>query len=272
VAGDRLNLSAFWNLGHIIKENYSKQLNFSRRKSGVATKRLVIVQHMDWEVPGQHLLAALLAARVEFRVVEVWQEPLPALDSFDGMIVLGGSPNVDQEEEFPYLRPLKACIREVITAGKAYLGFCLGHQLLGHVLGCRVGPLAQKSVGFITGELTPAGMAHPVFQGLSAELSLFKWHGQGVLPSLPAGVSLLAKSAAVPVEALGLTDNPRVVGLQFDNHAASVDVANWLKHDGDWALTGSGADPEAMVVTAVAQEAVMGQQFRRFMENFLGLF
>jgi GMP synthase-like glutamine amidotransferase len=100
---------------------------------------------------------------------------------------------------------------------------------------------------------------------------LFKWHGQGVLPPLPPGVSLLARSAAAPVEALGLENNPRVLGLQFDNHAAALDVVTWLKHDGDWALTGSGADPEAMVTTAVAQEADMGREFRRFMENFFRL-
>jgi len=237
----------------------------------VAAKSLLIVQHMDWEGPGQHLLAALLEAGINYRVAEAWQEPLPALDPFDGLIVLGGSPNVDEEAQFPYLIPLKARIREVVAAGKAYLGFCLGHQLLGHVLGCRVGPLPQKSVGFISGELTPAGRAHPVFQGLPPQLNLFKWHGQGVLPPLPASVSLLARSAAAPVEALGLADNPRVVGLQYDNHAAAVDVATWLQHDGVWALTGSGADPEAMVATAVAQEAAMGRQFRLFMENFFRL-
>ena len=151
----------------------------------MAAKSLLIVQHMDWEGPGQHLLAALLEAEINFQVVKAWEEPLPAMDPFGGMIVLGGSPNVDEEKQFPYLIPLKARIREVIAAGKAYLGFCLGHQLLGHVLGCRVGPLPQKSVGFITGELTPAGLAHPVFQGLPAQLNLFKWHGQGVLPPLP---------------------------------------------------------------------------------------
>jgi GMP synthase (glutamine-hydrolysing) len=237
----------------------------------VAAKNLLIVQHLDWEGPGQHLLAALLEAEIGYRVAEAWQEPLPALDRFDGMIVLGGSPNVDEEEQFPYLIPLKTRIREALAAGKAYLGFCLGHQLLAHVLGCRVAPLLQKSVGFITGELTPAGMAHPVFQGLPPQLNLFKWHGQGVLPPLPAGVSLLARSAAAPVEALGLLDNPRVVGLQFDNHAAALDVANWLKHDGEWALAGSGADPAAMVAGAVAQEAAMGREFRRFMENFFRL-
>jgi GMP synthase (glutamine-hydrolysing) len=143
--------------------------------------------------------------------------------------------------------------------------------LLGHVLGCRVGPLPAKSVGFITGELTPAGVAHPVFQGLPQQFNLFKWHGQGVLPPLPPGLAVLAHSAAAPVEALGLQDNPRVVGLQYDNHAAALDVATWLKHDGEWALQGSGADPEAMITTAVAQEADMGREFRRFMGNFLQL-
>jgi len=61
------------------------------------------------------------------------------------------------------------------------------------------------------------------------------------------------------------------VGVQFDNHAAAVDVATWLKHDREWALKGSGADPEAMVATAVAQEAAMGREFRRFMDNFFRL-
>jgi GMP synthase (glutamine-hydrolysing) len=237
----------------------------------VAARSLLIVQHMDWEGPGQHLLAALREGGVTYEVVEAWQEPLPSLDFFGGMIVLGGSPNVDEEDQFPYLKPLKARMREAIAAGKAYLGFCLGHQLLADVLGCRVGLLPQKSVGFTTGELTPAGVAHPVFQGLSTQLNLFKWHGQGVLPPLPTGVSLLARSAAAPVEALGLPDNPRVVGLQFDNHAAAVDVATWLKHDAEWALTGTGADPEAIFARAVAQEAAMGREFHRFMQNFFRL-
>ncbi len=237
----------------------------------MAAKSLLIVQHMDWEGPGQHLLGALLEAEINFQVTKAWEEPLPPMEPFSGMIVLGGSPNVDEEKQFPYLIPLKARIREVIAAGKAYLGFCLGHQLLGNVLGCGVGALPQKSVGFITGELTPVGLAHPVFHGLPAQLNLFKWHGQGVLPPLAAGISLLARSDAVPVEALGLIDNPRVVGLQFDNHAASVDVATWLKHDGEWALSGSGADPETMVATALTQEMAMGREFRRLMGNFFRL-
>ncbi len=237
----------------------------------VKGQNFLIVQHMDWEGPGAHLLTALAAAKAGYQILEAWHEPLPRLDSFTGMIVLGGSPNVDEEEQFPYLRPLKEAIRAIIAGGKDYLGFCLGHQLLGHVLGCRVGPLPKKSVGFITGELTAAGQAHPAFQGLPAQLDLFKWHSQGVLPPLPPGVDILAHSSAAPVEAVGLAGNPRVVGLQYDNHAGPADVKQWLEHDGAWALNGSGADPKVLLDMARAKEETIGRLFRLFMRHFLEL-
>jgi GMP synthase-like glutamine amidotransferase len=234
----------------------------------MTAKGFVIVQHMPWEGPGEHLLAALLALGVPYRVAEAWREPLPGPDAFDGLIVLGGSPNVDEDEQFPYLKPLKDLIRQTIESGRAYLGFCLGHQLLAHVLGCRVGPLPKKSVGFITGHLTPRGLAHPAFQGLPQELDLFKWHGQGVHLPLPLGLAILATSPAATVEALGLIANPRVVGLQFDNHAGPEDVKRWLDNDADWALSASGADPAAIMAKARALAPLMAQYFHRFMGNF----
>lgn len=237
----------------------------------MSAKPFLIVQHMDWEGPGQHLLSALQEAGVGYRILEAWHEPVPAVADFAGFIVLGGGPNVDEEEQFPYLAPLKAAIREVIANGQAYLGFCLGHQLLGHVLGCRVGPLPKKSVGFVSGELTPEGLTHPFFQGFPARPKLFKWHSQGVLPPLPAGIEILAQSAAAPVEALGVEGNPKVVGLQFDNHAGPADVEKWLKYDAAWALSGSGAEPAAIMATARAAAAEMGREFRLLMKNFLRL-
>ncbi len=234
----------------------------------VSERNFLIVQHMPWEGPGEHLLAALKELGLTYQVAEVWREPLPGLNTFDGLIVLGGSPNVDEDGKFLYLPSLKNLIREVIASGRAYLGFCLGHQLLAHVLGCKVGPLPQKSVGFITGRLTRRGMAHPAFQGLPKQLELFKWHGQGVHMPMPLGLSILATSPAAKVEALGIIDNPKVVGLQFDNHAGPGDVERWLAYDADWALSGSGADPEAVKARARSVEAVMGQHFHRFFRNF----
>ncbi len=234
----------------------------------MTAKKILIVQHMPWEGPGGHLLAGLAEARIAFEVAEVWRRPLPPLDPFAALVVLGGSPNVDEEEDFPYLKSLKAMIRETIASGRAYLGFCLGHQLLAHVLGCRVGPRARKSVGFITGRLTPEGQAHPVCEGLPAEFRLFKWHGQGVMPPVPAGVEILAASPATPVEAIGIIGNPRVISLQFDNHADAQDAAHWLAHDQEWALADSGVVPEALRSQALKEEAAIGENFRGFLGNF----
>lgn len=228
----------------------------------------LVVQHMPWEGPGEHLRVALEELGLSYRVAEVWHEELPAPEDFEGLIVLGGSPNVDEDDRFPYLRPLKGLIRKVVDGGRPYLGFCLGHQLLAHVLGCRVGPLPRKSVGFITGRLTRRGQEHPAFQGLPRELALFKWHGQGVYLPVPHGLSILATSPAAPVEALGIIGNPRVVGLQFDNHAGPGDVARWLAHDAAWALTDSGADPAAMLAAAEDGAPAMGRYFRLFMKNY----
>lgn len=234
-------------------------------------KPVVIIQHMDWEGPGGHLQRGMAELGIPHRVVEVWQEPLPPPGSFSGLMVLGGSPNVDEDERFPYLGPLKALIRETLAARQPYLGFCLGHQLLAHVLGCRVGPLARKSVGYITGRLTPRGLAHPAFQGLPRRFPLFKWHGQGVQLPLPRGLTILATSGAAAVEALGLADNPRALGLQFDNHAAREDVARWLAADASWALSGSGTDAATVLAQAQVQDEAVGQWFRRFLGNFCRL-
>jgi GMP synthase (glutamine-hydrolysing) len=234
----------------------------------MAAKGFLIVQHMPWEGPGEHLLAALTQLGLAYRVAEAWHESLPPPDAFEGLIVLGGSPNVDEDEQFPYLKPLKHLILRTIESGRAYLGFCLGHQLLAHVLNCRVGPLPKKSVGFITGRLTPRGLAHPAFQGLPKDLELFKWHGQGVHLPIPHGLSILATSPAAAVEALGIIDNPRVVGLQFDNHAGPEDVRRWLESDAAWALTDSGGDPAAIRARARSLAPVMGRYFGRFMGNF----
>lgn len=234
----------------------------------MTAKKIMIVQHMPWEGPGEHLLAALRDLGLKHQVAEAWHESLPPGDQFAGLIVLGGSPNVDEDQQFPYLRPLKKLIRENIDRGRPYLGFCLGHQLLAHVLGSRVGPLEKKSVGFITGRLTRRGLAHPAFQGLPGQLELFKWHGQGVQMPMPRGLSILVTSPAARVEALGIMGNPRVVGLQFDNHAGPGDVKRWLENDGDWALSGSGADPAAILARARDAASEMGRHFRRFMTNF----
>lgn len=238
--------------------------------------RCLLVQHAPWEGPGVHLLAAAKRSGAQLTVWRAWEEPQPPeARAFDALIGLGGPPNVDEEERFPYLAPLKGLLRSWVTARRPYLGFCLGHQLLAHVLGCQVGP-QRRSVGFADAQLTGEGRGHPIFAGWPERVRLFKWHGQGVRPPLPGGLQLLAASEACPVEAISCAGAPQVVGMQFDLHAATEsDARRWLAADRDWlAQTGPLADPvdgEAIIREARAVEAESGRLFAILWENFCGL-
>jgi GMP synthase-like glutamine amidotransferase len=236
------------------------------------TKDFLVFQHMPWEGPGRHLLHSAERHGVEFHVVETWHQPIPDVRSYDGLIVLGGSPNVDQETQYPFLKDEKLAIRQVLEEDMPYLGFCLGHQLLAEALGASIGPNFTLSVGFTHGLLTQAGTEHPLFNGLPDTFPLFKWHSQAVLPPVPKTIQVLATSPQCQVEAISVDGRPHLIGLQFDNHAASVtEIRTWLHNDQAWLSEPPSIDAGDIVRTARELEVFLGEQFDALFENFITL-
>ena len=236
--------------------------------------KMAVFQHTPWEGPGSFLLKAARRHRVCLEVIQVWQQPIPTLDDYDGLIVLGGSPNVSQEDMYPYLRREKEVIRESVGAGRPYLGFCLGLQLLADSLGARVGNNFKASIGFTQGYLTTEGRQHPVFLGTERQLPLFKWHGQTVLPPVPKELSILVTSSECQIEALAMTEQPAILGLQYDNHAADIDeILVYIQKDQKWlsTLTGQEIDPRKIVADAEIYRTTIEQQFESFFANYLQL-
>ncbi len=238
-------------------------------------KKILIIQHTPWEGPGRLLLAAGKRHRLHYDIFRSWQDPIPELGGYAGLVVLGGSPNVDQEKQYPFLVLEKQVLREAVDRDMAVLGFCLGHQLLAHVLGARIGNNPQPSVGFIPGFVTHEGRDHPVFHGLPRELFLFKWHGQAVQEPLPSQLALLATSGDCQVEAFSVKCRPHIVGVQFDNHAADPeDVGEWLARDSKWLASLSTAreiDPAGMLEHAREKGAALKKEFALFFKNWLHL-
>ncbi|UCE83674.1 MAG: type 1 glutamine amidotransferase [Deltaproteobacteria bacterium] len=235
-------------------------------------KRFLIFQHMPWEGPGEHLVRSAESQGLHLDVIEVWHQAIPDLANYDGLIVLGGSPNVDQEEEYPFLRGEKAAIRAVLAADQPYLGFCLGHQLLADVLGLDVGPNSCRSVGFIEGHLTKDGRQHPLFQNLPNTMPLFKWHGQAVLSPVPKHIEILVTSLECEIEAISLRGSPHIIGLQFDNHAGSKkDVTTWIEGDRAWLSNPPEVETSVVLAEAVKHETHVGEQFELVFNNYLNL-
>jgi GMP synthase-like glutamine amidotransferase len=237
-------------------------------------RKIIVFQHNPWEGPGQFLLEALKLHKIKADVIRVWEEKIPPVNGYMAMIVLGGGPNVNQEHIYPFLTKEKKVIREAVAHDMPYLGFCLGHQLLADVLGAKVGPNYQSSIGFIKGFLTHEGKKHPLFKDLPQQMTLLKWHGQSVQEPLPNQMNILATSAECQVEAISLEKRPHIIGLQFDNHAATQhDMKTWLAMDSKWlsSLSDREIDPAALLADAKKHGTLIGQQFAKLFDNFLRL-
>lgn len=238
------------------------------------SKQLLVFQHMPWEGPGQHLIRLAGKFGMNLHIVEVWHQTIPDISLYNGLIVLGGSPNVDQEEKYSFLKAEKEAIRRAVELDTPYLGFCLGHQLLADALGAKVGPNFRHSIGFIEGQLTKNGRDHPLFLNIPQSFPLFKWHSQAVLQPLPKEMEVLIISIDCEVEAITVKDRPHIVGFQFDNQSAGYeDVKEWLKEDGNWLSSFSKPriKPNSVLVDARRLEGVMKDQFEIIFRNYIDI-
>lgn len=234
-------------------------------------RKFLVLQHTPWEKPGRHLVNSSRKRKIGLDIACLWHDSLPDVSGYDAIVVLGGTPNVSEEDRYPYLRDEKEALRKAIHLNKPCLGFCLGHQLLADTLGAGVEPNFCRSIGFIQGQLTRDGKNHPVFNNLPHTINLFKWHSQAVAPPFPKEMEILATSADCQVESFSLRGRPHIVGFQFDNYAAAYkDICEWIEGDREW-LAQSAIDCDALRRTAREQEQLMGAQFELIFDNFVNL-
>lgn len=138
-------------------------------------------------------------------------DPLPSLEDFDWLVVMGGPMGVADNAEYRWLEREQHFIRAAIGAGKIVLGICLGAQLIAAALGARVMPNPQREIGWfhITTEQHKTGDA--ITAAFSGSTLAFHWHGDTF--ELPAGARRLASSKACHNQAFSL--DQRVFGFQF---------------------------------------------------------
>ncbi len=98
---------------------------------------IIVLQHIKIEDPG-YIKDLMLADGFNLTTIELDEgEKIPDdLSKFDGMFCMGGPMDTYMEQEYPWLIEEKKRIKEfVVNLKKPYLGFCLGCQLLGEVVG-----------------------------------------------------------------------------------------------------------------------------------------
>jgi GMP synthase-like glutamine amidotransferase len=187
--------------------------------------RVLVLQHLACEHPGS--FSQVIDERgVEAVPVEIDEgEALPDWREFDSVLAMGGPMGAYEEEAHPWLAPEKELLREAADAGKPILGVCLGVQLLASALGAEVTPMDKAEVGMLPVELTEAGRADPLFDGVPEPLITLQWHGDTF--ELPDGAALLASSPAAPNQAFRAGE--AAYGIQFHVEVTPEMVDEWAE-------------------------------------------
>ncbi|MDE3084933.1 MAG: type 1 glutamine amidotransferase [Verrucomicrobiota bacterium] len=136
---------------------------------------------------------------------------LPAVETVDWLVVMGGPMSVNDEATLPWLRIEKAFIAQAIARGATVLGVCLGAQLIAAALGGKVTRNREREIGWFPITRTAAAETHPLGRCFPTQAEVFHWHGETF--SLPAGATHLLRSAACEHQACAVGE--RVLGLQF---------------------------------------------------------
>ena len=99
--------------------------------------KIIILQHIACETPG-YIKDLMIKDGFDLKTIQLDEgDSIPNdLSVFDGMFCMGGPMDTWMEKDYPWLIDEKKRIKEfVLELEKPFLGFCLGCQLLGEVVG-----------------------------------------------------------------------------------------------------------------------------------------
>lgn len=161
-------------------------------------------------------------------------EPLPEIDSFDGLIIMGGVMSIDDEDEYPWLKQEKEFIRKSIEAKIPVLGICFGAQLLADTLGAKVYKNHYPEIGWYRLNVSDDSIVQRLFSDIPKSFDVLHWHGDTF--DIPQGALLLAGSEATPNQ--GFIYKDKILAMQFHLELRLEDVSLLMKNCGDELIPG----------------------------------
>lgn len=168
----------------------------------------------------------------------------------DFLLVIGGPMSANDTD--PWIREEIEFIRKAVERGIFCVGVCLGAQLLAKALGGDVKPGPRFELGISTVRRTEEGKSDPIFSKLPDPLTVFQWHGDGIV--LPKGAVALAASDDYPVQAFRWKQ--RAYGFLFHLEQDDAGVAR-LCESCPQDLARAGKNAEQVQAEAKTQVPIM---------------
>ncbi|MDM5147174.1 type 1 glutamine amidotransferase [Candidatus Persebacteraceae bacterium Df01] len=188
----------------------------------------LILQHLRLEDLG-YLKDLMIRDDHRMHVVELDEgEKIPNhLDSYDGMICMGGPMDTWMEAEYPWLIDEKQRIREfVVEQQKPFLGVCLGCQLLGEAVGGDIVRSTLPEIGVLDVHLSTEAKQDKLFSTFPKSVKALQWHSYEIsnLENHPH-VTLLASSSNTKYQAFRYRSH--AYGVQFHVEIRADTVRSW---------------------------------------------
>ena len=147
------------------------------------------------------------------------------LTEYDGMFCMGGPMDTYMEMEYPWLVQEKKRIKEfVVDLKKPYLGFCLGCQLLGEVVGGKVVKSNPAEIGMMDINFTDNKKKDILFSKFPDNIKSLQWHSyevQGVDKN--PDITLIASSPITKYQIFKYQDH--AYGIQFHIELSLIHIS-----------------------------------------------
>ena len=151
------------------------------------------------------------------------------LNEFDAMLCMGGPMDTHMEKEYPWLVPEKKAITDyVLNLEKPFLGFCLGCQLLGEVLGGKVIQSSPPEIGVLDIHSKEDIKTDPVFNFLPPSFKALQWHSYEVVGlEENQNITILGSSLTTKYQIYGYKKH--AYGIQFHLEIRNTTVDDWAE-------------------------------------------
>ena len=155
-------------------------------------------------------------------------EKIPTdVSKFDAMFCMGGPMDTWMEKDYPWLVDEKKKIKEfVVELEKPYLGFCLGCQLLGEVVGGKVVKSNPPEIGILDIQMSNDYSKDHLFGEFNSSIKALQWHSYEV-QDLESNhdVTILGSSPTTKYQIFKYKEH--AYGIQFHIEIKDNTVSQW---------------------------------------------
>jgi len=190
--------------------------------------KILILQHVESETPA-YIKDLMIADGFDLTTVELDEgEKIPEnINQFDGIFCMGGPMDTWMTDEYPWLIEEKIKIKQfVIDLEKPFLGFCLGCQLLGEVVGGKVVKSDPPEIGILDIDMNKKKNEDQLFSEFPDKIKALQWHSYEVIGlENNEDITILGSSPTTKYQIFKYKNN--AYGIQFHIEIKNNTVGDW---------------------------------------------